>query len=832
MVEPGQVLSHHKLIRRIGKGGMGEVFLALDTKLGRKVALKILPAELSRDPDCLHRFQREARIVASLNHPHIVTIHSVEEYDGIPFITMELVEGVSLDKMLTDSGLPLDQILEIGIALADALAAAHESGVIHRDLKPANIMLNKDQRVKVLDFGLAKLAAESTGASQTTDALGIPLGEPSLTGTGTVLGTVPYMSPEQLQGKHVDQRTDIFALGTVLYQLATGRRPFKGKNSAELVSAIMRDAPPSMTEMRPELPHHFGRIVNHMLAKDPRERFQTARDVHNELRGLRGEIESGELPLPGWRGGGSSRENSGDTYADPDRSTARGAGRRSVPGGWWLAAATGAALVLAAAAIWGLGWNRPVPTVSPAAGLTGEAALTATPAVASVAVLPFANLSGGEEDAYFAEGLSEELRAVLTQIRGLQVAARTSSATFKDSSAGIAEIGRSLHVAHILEGSVRKSDRRLRISARLIKVADGFPLWSENYDRQMDEIFQVQEDVARSVVAALKGPLLGMNEPALHARASNAQAFDLYLQARHSAGRRTPEGFSRAVGYFRESLELDPGYTLAWSGLARAYANQAAFGFISTAEGFAKAREAAEQALSLDSSVPDVHATMAWILMLADWDWMGADAAIRRALTLDPGNVNVINSSASLARTLGRYQEGIDLARRITELDPLSVTARANYGLHLAYAGRHEEATVTLQKVLKLQPGYPAMHMQLGRILLARDKPAEGLEAMKAESQGFYQLFGLALAYHALGDRQQADTALERFSEQNRDHSAYQVAEIYAFRGQIDEAFHWLDLAYRQHDGGLAEMKGDPLLQILHGDPRWPEFLTRMKLPL
>ncbi|HEX7878724.1 MAG TPA: serine/threonine-protein kinase, partial [Candidatus Eisenbacteria bacterium] len=403
---PGTRLGPYDIIAPLGSGGMGEVYRARDPRLGRDIALKTLPADVAGDAQRLARFQREARTVAGLSHPNVVVLHSIEEADGMHFLTMELVDGEGLDTVVVPGGLPFPRVLELAIALSDALTAAHERGIVHRDLKPANVMLTRDGRLKVLDFGLAK----PSDSSSTPDlSRAMTLDRPVST-VGQIVGTVPYMAPEQIRGEPTDSRTDLFSLGILVFELATGRRPFSGGTAADISSAILRDAPPTLGELRAELSGDFDRIVSRCLEKEPRDRFQTARDVHNELRRLRKSIES-----------------SGMTAA------------------------------------------RPAVTESP-----------------SIAILPFTNLSRAEDDEYFSDGLADELLNMLARIRGLRVAARSSSFAFKGRNATVAEVGQALGVATVLEGSVRKSGDRARISVQLVKVADGFHLWSERYDRTLD----------------------------------------------------------------------------------------------------------------------------------------------------------------------------------------------------------------------------------------------------------------------------------------------------------------------------------------------------------
>ncbi|HEU5181339.1 MAG TPA: protein kinase, partial [Candidatus Polarisedimenticolia bacterium] len=518
-VEPGKTLGHYRIERPIGQGGMGEVFLAEDTKLDRKVALKVLPDDMAADPDRLARFQREAKAVAALSHPHIVTLFSVEEDRGTHFLTMELVEGSSLDQEIPPPGMPLTRVFDIGIALADALAAAHEKGIIHRDLKPANVMITKDGRVKVLDFGLAKLALvgpragrspappqEDTPTSAPTGRVGV---SQPLTAEGMVMGTAPYMSPEQVNSQEVDARTDIFSLGVVLYEMATGHRPFGGKTSAETISSILRDIPRPVTEARRDAPRQLARIIDHCLKKDPEERFQSAKDVRNELRELRKEADSGHLELdettfarPASGATPTGAHSSGPGTVMPASSPGVPASGSELSGPTpaagsrrWLWPAAGAAVLAVVAILWFTTRRQAAPGASGEPSASAPAP-TAGPApvaeVNSLAVLPFTNMSSDKDQEYFSDGLTEELLNALVKIPELKVAGRTSSFAFKGKNEDLRTIARKLGVSNILEGSVRKAGNKIRITAQLVKAEDGFHLWSETYDRTLDDIFAVQ----------------------------------------------------------------------------------------------------------------------------------------------------------------------------------------------------------------------------------------------------------------------------------------------------------------------------------------------------
>ena len=441
----GAKLGPYEILAPLGAGGMGEVYRARDTRLGRDVALKVLPQAFAQDVERMARFQREAKAMAALNHPNIVTIFSVEETDGLHFLTMELIEGQSLDRLIPQGGLPVERILGIARPLAEALAVANEKSIIHRDLKPANVMVTGDGRVKVLDFGLAKEArpARHDEATQTYA---------NQTRAGVVMGTPAYMSPEQIAGRAVDHRTDIFSLGIILFEMATGQRPFKGESSAELVSSVLRDNPSLISEIRADLPAGLARVIRRCLEKDPAQRVQNAREIANEM----GDMAGGAKPS------------------------------------------------------------------------SGASSALASDAGPSVAVLPFKNLSADPENEYFSDGLAEEILNALSQVKGLSVAARTSSFSFKGKATEISEIASKLHVANVIEGSVRRAGNRIRVTVQLVDAKNGFQLWSERYDRQMEDIFEVQDEIARAIAERLK---VILSAGAVRAT-ENLEAYELYLKGR------------------------------------------------------------------------------------------------------------------------------------------------------------------------------------------------------------------------------------------------------------------------------------------------------------
>ena len=776
-LEPDTELSHYRIVSKIGAGGMGEVYLAEDTKLGRKVAIKFLNEDRSRDVDKLKRFIQEAKAASALNHPNILTVYEIGEVDGKNYIATELIEGQNLREFFRRGvPMPLGSVLKVIIQVAEALAAAHQAGIIHRDIKPENIMIRNDGYAKVVDFGLAKLSE--------TDGIANAVGpDQMLTSPGMIMGTVYYMSPEQARGRDVDFRTDIFSLGVVLYELLTDRNPFTGETNGHTIVAILEKHPPPLFSYGINVPAGLEQITFRALEKNPEKRYQTVNEFITDLKALRKRLEF-EAELT----------RNTPTVAMNEYAT------------------------------------RAYPTES--FGFRNEN---------TIAVMPFLNMSAGEDGDYFSDGLAEELLTVLSKIRGIRVAARTSAFSFKGKQATIAEIGRALNVGSVLEGSIRTAGTRVRIAVQLVNVADGYQLWSDTYDRTMDDIFSVQDDIAGTVVEELRAMLVGKDfddDPgtevmaevaeAVKGRATDAEAQRLMLLGRHFLDQTTKGDTAKAIEYFQQAVEIDPEFALCWAELGRAYSVEAGKSWRPIDDGYAKSRTATERALELEPELAEAHAQLGRIQGAYDLDLQGALASYEKALKLAPRNAVVMDGASILKFKLGRFDEALKLARRVLEQDPLSAAVWHNLGLISHAAGLLSESEKAFSQAVELSPHRQLSAAMFALVLLDEDREAEALAKADEEPDEFWRAWAKAIILHASKRGEEADAELSELLDLHADGDAYQIAEVYAMRGELDEAFQWLEKAFEMRDPGITHAKSDPRFRPLHNDPRWPNLLTKI----
>jgi serine/threonine protein kinase/Flp pilus assembly protein TadD len=748
-LRPGARLGPYEITAKLGEGGMGVVWSARDSNLGREVALKVLPEEFAADPERLARFESEARLLARLNHPNIAQIFGLEVSGDTRALVMELVDGPTLAERIEAGVLPLDDALSIARQIAEALAEAHEQGIVHRDLKPQNIKLARGGRVKVLDFGLAKRSA----------AAGLQIGDVTTvtdaTQAGTVLGTVGYMAPEQVRGEIVDTRADIFSFGCVLHEMVTGERAFARVSPIETLSAILHDVPASPSRIRRGLPPALDRIVAHCLEKEAARRFQSARDL---------------------------------------------------------------AFALAA--------------LSPAGSPAGSQARTA-----SVAVLPFVNLSADPENEFFADGITEDVIAHLARIGSIKVISRTSVMAFKKRDRSLREIGEKLGAATLLEGSVRRSGNRVRIVAQLIDGESDEHIWADTYDRDLNDIFAIQTDVALKIANALRAEL-SSQERARVGRQPTAdfQAYEIYLRGRGSLYRFTAEGFRRSLVEFDRAIARDPNFALAYASIAQVYAEHGIEGSVgmSPEDSIRRAKEAVARALVLDDELAEAHGIAGLIRFVFDFDWQGAEREFLKAIELSPGSAEVHDHYGWLCGALERHDDALREVRRARELDP--ITAQTDVATTLLRAGRIEEALEDARRSVEEEPGFSRCHSTLGWALILHGENAEGIASLEravALSPGATLFLGqLGQAYALTGDVEKARRILARLHDQAAREfvSPYHLAYVYTGLGEADAAIDCLERAFELRSGGIYGIKGSFLFTSLREHPRFEVLLRRMNL--
>ncbi len=797
----GRAISYYRILKELGHGGMGVVYEAEDTRLRRHVALKFLPRELSRDPQALARFKREAQTASSLDHPNICPVYDIGEFEGQPFISMPYLEGQTLRQCIAGQPLQVETLVDLAIQISDALDAAHSKGITHRDIKPANIFVTSRGQAKILDFGLAKLTgrhqeAGSTGAS-THDTF---VSEEALSKPGLLIGTVAYMSPEQARGEELDSRTDLFSLGAVLYEMATGVPTFRGNSDAVIFDAILNRKPKPPASIRPQIPAELVRIIDKALEKDRALRYQTAADLRADLQHLRREMDSGRATTISGVVLESSRKRRPWRLLSTPRRV--GAVSLSIVG-----------LVVAAVLGLNLGWHRHPPSFSPATGK-----------IPSIAVLPMENLSGDKEQDYFSAGMTDILTTELAQIGALRVISRSSVIRYKNVKKPLPEIARELNVDYIVEGSVLRSGDRARITAQLIHEPDDRYMWAQSYDRDVRDILGVQSEVARNVVGEIGVALTPQQEGRLaKVRPANPEAQEALLRGKYGGNP------AKAAQYFKEAIQLDPQYAPAYVALAGLY-YWAGFGeALPPSKAYPKAKELALKALSLDDSLSDAHAYLAMVHLEYEWNFPEAEKEFRRALELNPNQAVTRHLYAHFLLAMGRAGESRAESQRATEIAPLDMDLTACLGWHCIYTGQYDEAEEHCRRVLQMEPENPFARTVLGWAYEQQGKYSEAIgEFKKADATA-----DLAHAYAVSGKPQEARRILAKLIAESRKQyiSAYEVALVYMGLGEKDRAMEWLGKSFDEHSSLLIHVRQDPRFQPLHADPRFQDLARRLGLP-
>jgi eukaryotic-like serine/threonine-protein kinase len=779
----GQTIDHYKISESIGAGGMGEVYLATDIVAGRKAALKLLPLRFTGDAERLERFEREARAVVGLNHPNVVTVYEIGEDRSIHYIASELIEGETLRERLTRGSMQLSEVVDVAIQVASALVAAHQAGIVHRDIKPENIMLRPDGYAKVVDFGIAKLAEQELPMSMPKDEA-LLLVETNL---GSVLGTVLYMSPEQARGGYIDKTTDIWSLGVVVYEMVTGHAPFSGDTPKEVMSAILEKEPPPLASYVTDAPAELQQIVSKTLRKDPAQRCRDAQELLQALRGFRHKLE---------------------VEAELKRSAVAHSGYRR-------GALAALALVLVAALSLTLPFYR------------NRNLTTTAPPEKSIAVLPFLDLSETKDQEYLCDGMSEEILDALARVDGLHVVARTSSFSFKGKDANATDVGEKLHVENVLEGSLQRDGNRVRISASLINTRSGFHLWTQSYDRELADIFALQDEITRSIVEALKIKL-AVSLPAQQQR--DTEAYDWYLQGLYFSNKSSEEDLRRALDFFQRAVEKDPGFSRAWTGIAKVWYFLADV-YVKPLDAYPASKEAALKAIALDDKDAEAHCYLSEAKRVLDWDLAGADAELKRALQLDPNSAPAHFFSGLHPLFRGELKEGLQLILDAEKLDPVSpITSYVATAAYLAN-DRIDDALIEGQRTLQLDPNYFYLDSTLAAAYRQKGNFPEAITLYtKAEEATHLPSSGLAITYTRMGRQTEARNILAQLlqARETRYVSAPLIAAVDVSLGDNEGAFRELERGYGEHSGILQWIAFLPEFRALHSDARFPQLLRRI----
>ena len=734
----GQKLGHYHIESKLGEGGMGQVYRARDTVLGREVAVKVLPADKIR-ADHLQRFLREARAASQINHPNVVAIHEIAESDGVHFIVMEYVAGKTLSEVIPAKGLKTQTVVDYASQIAASLAKAHACGVVHRDLKPANIMVSTEGIIKVLDFGLAKMDQPGDAPEDALTA--------AETAPGVILGTAAYMSPEQAAGRPVDGRSDIFSLGLVLYEMLSGQRAFGGETPISTIAAILHREPRPLKEVAPQTPRDLDRIVARCMRKEPDQRFQSAVDLRLALEDLQGKSGADTAP--------------------------------------------------------------------------------------SIAVLPFANLSADKENEYFSDGLAEEIINALSHVPGLRVIARSSAFSFRGKDVEMAEIGRKLGVDHVLEGSVRKAGNRIRVTAQLAKAADSFQIWSERYDREITDVFAVQDEIAQAIVKRLKGklsaaPLVSSSER----HSQNLEAYNLYLRGRHHLWRIDIASVNRAREFFEKAITLDPGYALAYTGIATGLFMLPTIAVANTIESLTEAKRLLEKAVELDGTLPETRVLLGAVRVCLDYDWNGAEREFQQALAADTVSADCMDTYGRwVLWPQGRFAEALTAYERAHKLEPLIPTFVYHSAEVFLCTGEYDASIRQCRKALEIESHFWMAYMLIGWNFVFLDRPDEAISAFETakrlEPQSPTITNGLVAAY-AIGG------GLEKAHEISRESigllSPYSQALHHLYLGETDRMFEMLHEAADQRDAILFWFPNIVAFRKFQHDPRYQSLMRKMNL--
>jgi serine/threonine-protein kinase len=768
----GTTILHYKILEKLGEGGMGVVYKARDLKLDRDVALKFLPPHLSKSPEDVERFQREAKALSTLNHPNIATIHDIEQPEGLKFLDLEYLPGGTLKTKVAELAasnqkLTLREVLDYARQILEGLAHAHKRGIIHRDLKTDNIMLTEDGRVKITDFGLAKFWNRPSDDQHAA-------------------GTIAYMSPEQVRNEEIDQRSDLFSFGVVFFELLTGRLPFRGEHDAALEYSILNENPLSPRSLRADVPADLENIVARCLEKDKSKRYQTADEILKDITRVGRSMESEFLP------------------------------RKILKAHWVFASAF---------------------TVLAALAISVMLHKSSSNSPRSIAVLPFANLSDVREDEYFSRGITDDIITQLSKLSNLKVVSFSSAVEQRDFESKLENIKAKLDLAAILQGSVRKAGKRVRITTQLLDAQTSSTLWAETYERELKDLFQVQTEVANQIAGALQSRLLeSEGKVAQQNLSKNPDAYNSYLQGRYFWNKRTEEGIRKSIEYFEQSVQQDAFFAQGHAGLADAYVVLASNTFAPPREVMPKAKNAATKALALDNTLAEAHASMAMVAFWYDWDKERAEEEFKKALDLNPNYATAHHWYAWYLAALGRSSEALREISKARELEPLSLIINTEFGAILYFTGQYEEEIQHYRQALEMDPNFALAHLHLGFAYLSDGNHDDALRelttAVKLSNANPTMIAALGSAYAEAGKLQEAEQMLLTLKKlaQKQYVSPSHIAGLCASLGKTDEAFTFLEKAYSERSVSLVWIKMGRGFASLRGDPRFVKFLSKISV--
>ena len=806
-LSPGTRLGVYEILGPLGSGGMGQVYRAKDTQLGREVAIKVLYAEAAQNEKRLRRLVAEARAASALNHPNILTVFGMGEEQGFPYIVTELVEGKTVAELITRGDLDPARAIDLALQALAGLAKAHDAGIVHRDLKPENLIVSQDGFVKILDFGLAKLFQKDSDDPDGSPVVSLGL---SATEQGTIVGTAGYMSPEQVRGEAVSAPSDLFSMGIILYEMLTGRNPFRRDNAMDTLTAVLRDPPPPLQEALPAAPARLSAAVERALCKRAADRFASAREMEWELRGVRADVSSGE---------GSPYRGPGVAGSPTERSSAPTVRQRPPRVRRATAVAIGALVVAAGTATFL--WSRGA----------------ATPP-GSLAVLPFSLAGSAAESDYLGDGIAETLIDNLSQLPGLHVVPRTASFRYRGREGDLKSVGRALGVGAVMTGRVTVRDPAIIVQAELVDSRSGAQVWGHRYETDLTRLLTVQEEIAGEVIDKLRRKATARDKKLLSRRdTQDNEAYQSYLKGRYSWNRMSEDGITKAIGHFNKAIERDPNYALAHAGLADSYFMLGRFGRLLPRDTAPRAAASARRALEIDSNLPEAHTALGTVALFYDWNWPEAEKEFRRAIALNPDYAEAHRGLGHFFLVGGRFDEARRSLRRAADLDPLSLILSTELGIPDLYSGQYDAAIAQFQKTVELDPTFWHAHLLKGVAYFLKRVPdrsiAEFQTALRlAENQP------LEVLIHAYGEAVagRTDRALQLVQQVEVPVGGRQVdpvsaAVAYTFLGKKDDALRWLEKGYQQRGFEMVYLKVEPAFVTFHDDPRFADLARRIGLP-